>query len=512
MATNQSDPAGSQSFTDQLKSYSAPFWFANWMEMIERWAYYGVRLVLGLYIVKATNDGGLGFNHIEKANIYFWWAVIASFLPMFTGGLADRYGYKKAIAIAVSVKIVGYGLMATQHGYWGFFLGCMLLAAGTGLFKPGVQGLIAHSMSTRSAALGWGVFYELVNFGAWVGGKMATPLHDQFSWGAVFYFNTALVALNFLPLLMFKEPTNHRDAMETHEGSPFAEVTNIIVSSIANLMQPRLAAFILIFSGFWFSFNQLFDLMPNFIDDWTDVATLVGPAAIVGQFKLHDGGIAAEQILNLNSLLILLTMVPVAYLASKAKPLTAICIGIAAAIAGIVIAGFTMNAWFAIAGVLVFTVGEMLASPRTKDYMASTAPTEKKGLYLGYSEVPNGIGWAVGSLFAGNFYENHGDKVNFARQWLKAHGGMSDEAIKAVPKEKVMETLAAHTHTSVAQATKMLWDTYNPSAVWYWIAGVGSVSLIAMIIYNVIVTRIDRDREISSTVPAAHLKSPTGVN
>jgi dipeptide/tripeptide permease len=511
MAMNQPDNAGGMSFIDQIKGFSRPFWFANWMEMIERWAYYGVRLVLALYIVKAANEGGLEFTHIQKANIYFWWAVIASFLPMFTGGLADRYGYKKAIALAVSVKIVGYGLMATQHSYAGFFLGCMLLAAGTGLFKPGVQGLIAHSMSTRTAALGWGVFYELVNFGAWLGGLMSTPLRE-YSWGAVFYFNTALVALNFLPLLMFKEPTTHRDSMKIHQGSAISEVFEIIVSSIANLMQPRLATFILIFSGFWFSFNQLFDLLPNFIDDWTDVATLVGPESIVGHFKLTGGGIAAEQILNLNSLLILLTMIPVAYVASKAKPLTAICIGIAAAIAGICLAGFTMNAWFAIAGVVVFTVGEMLASPRTKDYMASTAPTEKKGLYLGYSEVPNGVGWAVGSLFAGNFYENHGDKINFARQWLTTKGGMTEAAVKAVPKEKVMATLAEHTHTSVAEATKMLWATYNPSAVWYWIAGVGAVSLVAMVIYNIIVTRIDRDRELSSTIPASPVKAPTSVN
>jgi hypothetical protein len=197
----------------------------------------------------------------------------------------------------------------------------------------------------------------------------------------------------------------------------------------------------------------------------------------------------------------------VGYLAGKFRPLSAICVGVGCAVIGICISGFTMGAWASIIGVMVFTVGEMLASPRTKDYMASSAPTEKKGLYLGYSEVPNGVGWAVGSMFAGNFYENHGDKVNFARQYLTEHG-MTAEAVKGIPKEKVMETLAGQLHMTVPQATKMLWDTYHPSAVWYYIAGVGAVSLVALVAYNVIVTNIDRKRELTATVPAVKSTSP----
>ena len=171
--------------------------------------------------------------------------------------------------------------------------------------------------------------------------------------------------------------------------------------------------------------------------------------------------------------------------------------------AGICIAGFTMGAWAAILGVVVFTMGEMLASPRTKDYMASSAPVEKKGLYLGYSEVPNGIGWAVGSLFAGNFYEHHGDKVNFARHWLETQGGLTHEAVAAIPKEKVMGTLAEHMHVTVQQATLNLWNLYNPSAVWVWIAGVGVVSLVLMLVYNTVVNRMDRDKPADPGLPLA---------
>lgn len=498
----------------QIKSYPREFWFANLMEMIERWAYYGVRLSLALYIVGAVNLGGLEFNHIQKGQIYLWWAIIASFLPMFTGGFADRYGYKKCIGAAIALKIVGYGLMATQTAYWPFFAGCMLLAAGTGLFKPGVQGLIAHSVTGRNASVGWGVFYELVNVGAWIAGLTVQPLKEATwgasaaqlatpgfaNWTAIFAFNTALVALNFLPLLMFKEPAIDRPAPYKTWGEGAAEVGRIFTSSITNLMQPRLAAFVLIFAGFWFSFHQLFDLLPNFIDDWTSAANTPGMYVVQ-----KDGSVNSAEILNLNSFLIMLFMVPVAYVASRATPLVAICIGIFASIVGIMLAGSTQSGYFVVAGVVVFTLGEMLSSPRTKDYMGTIAPPDKKALYMGYGEVPSGLGWALGSLFAGNFYEHHGDKVNFARHWLETNGGMTAEAVKAIPKEKVMETLAAKMNVTIPQATEALWNLHHPEQIWYWIAGVGVVSLVAMVAYTYTLRALDKDKdgELRQVIPAA---------
>ncbi|MEB3223082.1 MAG: MFS transporter [Candidatus Sericytochromatia bacterium] len=487
----------SSSLWAQVRDYPQAFWFANFMEFIERWAYYGVRLTLALYIVGATALGGLEFTHIQKGNIYLWWAVIASFLPMFTGGFADRFGYKKTIGVAIALKIVGYLLMATQREYWPFFAGCMMLAAGTGLFKPGVQGLIAHSVSGKNASVGWGIFYELVNVGAFIAGFTVDPLKAWGGWTAIFAFNTALVALNFLPLLMFKEPDVNRPAPYQHASEVVAEMARIFVVSLRDILQPRLLAFIVIFSGFWFSFHQLFDLLPNFIDDWTTAASTPGI------FQTRDGGVDSAQILNLNSGLIMVFMIPVAWIASRAKPLVAICIGIFASIVGILLAGASQLGTAVIAGVTVFTLGEMLSSPRTKDYMGTIAPPDKRALFMGYGEVPSGLGWALGSVFAGNFYEHHGDKVNFARAWLEKDGGMTAEAVKAIPKQDVMTTLATKANMTVPQATEMLWRLNHPETIWYWIAGVGVVSLVAMVGYTWFIGAMDRKAEMQAVVPGA---------
>lgn len=482
-------------FFEQVRSYSKPYWYAVGMEMIERWAYYGVRAVLALYIVGAVNLGGLGFNHIQKGNIYLWWAIIASFLPMFTGGLADRYGYKRMVALAVGVKVVGYGLMATQTEYWSFFAGCMLLAAGTGLFKPGVQGLIAHSVTPKTASLGWGIFYEMVNLGAFVGIFLAPHLRGV-SWDAIFYVNTVLVALNFLPLLMFKEPDVARPPKHASVGAALAEMGGIFKASLKDLFQPRLFAFVAIFAGFWFSYHQLFDLLPNFIEDWV---TLESTPAIF----TANGAVAPESLINLNSFLILVLMIPVAFIASKFNALRAICFGIFVSIVGLLAAGYTQSGTAVAVGIAIFTFGEMLASPRTKDYMTAVAPREKLGAYLGYSEVPSGLGWALGSIVAGGLYEHQGDKTNFARALLQEKG-VSAEAVAAIPKEKVMESLAEKLGVSVPEATRVLWNLHSPQNVWWIFAGVGLASLVGLVVYDQVMRRLAaREQALVATVPSA---------
>jgi len=110
------------------------------MEMWERLAYYGMRVVVPIYIAQADEPGGLHFTQMEKGSIYAWWFIFQSVLPTFTGGFADRYGYKKTIFWAITLKVIGYVLMATQRSYEGFFIGTMILATGTAIFKPGIQG------------------------------------------------------------------------------------------------------------------------------------------------------------------------------------------------------------------------------------------------------------------------------------------------------------------------------------------------------------------------------------
>jgi POT family proton-dependent oligopeptide transporter len=110
----------------------------------ERLAYYGVRLVIPIYIASSEDPGGLHFTNADKGTILMVWALVQTLLPMVTGGYADRYGRKLTIGVSIAIKICGYLLMATQRSYAGFMIGCIVLATGTAVFKPGVWGTLSR--------------------------------------------------------------------------------------------------------------------------------------------------------------------------------------------------------------------------------------------------------------------------------------------------------------------------------------------------------------------------------
>ena len=97
--------------TKVLKTFTRPYWIANTMELFERWAYYGVFAVLALYLTGSQETGALGFTQIQKSNIMGIVTAILYFLPILTGAIADKFGYKRVLLIAYSILIVGYLLM-----------------------------------------------------------------------------------------------------------------------------------------------------------------------------------------------------------------------------------------------------------------------------------------------------------------------------------------------------------------------------------------------------------------
>src|SRR5262245_36500917 len=115
---------------ETLKTFPRSFWMGCVMEMWERLAYYGTRMVLPIYMCQADEPGGLHFSQAQKGTIYAVWALVASGIPMVSGGYADRYGYKRMIAISATINIMAFTLMANMRTYAGFFAACLLLALG----------------------------------------------------------------------------------------------------------------------------------------------------------------------------------------------------------------------------------------------------------------------------------------------------------------------------------------------------------------------------------------------
>ncbi len=503
------DDQSTLGFVDQFRSLSFTYWVANAMEMLERLAYYGLRTVLPVYMVLAVEEGGPQFDHIQKAAIYFWWAAVQSFVPIVSGGFADSLGYKKTVGLSIGVKVAGYVVMAyaielaalvtggASAGVPGhpavlamFTVGALLLALGTAVFKPGLQGIIATQIKKENSSLAWALFYQLVNLGAFLGPPLAGVMRLM-DWKYVFLSCAGIVALNYLLFFTFAEPDKPEGARTGRE--PFLTT---LIQSAEGILEPRLMAFLAIFSGFWAMFYQLFDLLPNFITDWVDSSDLYAAVAapvmgLFGSTPPEDwaGMVPQEHMINLNAGMIMVMAFAVGFATGKLRSMQAMIVGILVSAIGIYSLGLSTTGFWILGSIVLFSLGEMMASPTKMRYFSSIAPPGKQALYLGYVNATTGIGWSLGSLIAGSMYEEGGDKVVLARRYLVEEQGMDASAVEALAKTDVLPTLADRLGQSTEAVRELLYTTYEPQHIWTWFTVIGVVSMVGLLAFDIITRR-----------------------
>lgn len=484
-------------------SFGPAFWVLNSIEMFERLAYFGVRVVVPIYIMQADEPGGLHLTAAHKGTIYAWWFIFQSILPMFTGGFADRYGFKRTMAVSIVMNMIGYVLMAFMRDYWSFFAAVMVLATGTAFFKPSIQGSIAQNLTKANSSVGWGIFYWVVNIGGIVGPFVSALIFPPDAsergyahWRLLFLCSAGFTACNLLLLLCFKDVPSGADKT----GNPLT----VFVRTIVNIFEPRLITWLLIMSGFWLMMYQLWDLHPNFIVDWVDSSGLAAaiswlPTGAYNTLVEHTprgDQIKQQMLLNLNAGFIVCFMIVMSWLVRNMRTLSAMLIGMTVATGGILVAGLTSSGWILALGIIFFSIGEMLTGPKKNEYLGLIAPPGKKGLYLGYVNIPVGVGGYIGSHMAGYLYGHYGEKAVLALRCIAEtmperlaapwDGRVASlEAAVGLKRTEAFTQLMEWSGLDAVAATRLLWDTYNPQyAVWVPFAAVGVVATIALAIFG----------------------------
>jgi predicted MFS family arabinose efflux permease len=244
-------------------------------------------------------------------------------------------------------------------------------------------------------------------------------------------------------------------------------------------------------------FYQLYDLLPNFIEDWVDSSS-VYRAFFVPLFAVFGstppagwkGNVPQEMMINLNAGMIMLLVSGVGYVAGRLRSMQNMILGIIVSAVGILMLN-TRDGWVLLLGIAVFSIGEMFASPTKMRYVADMATPDKKALYLGYVNATVGIGWTIGSWIAGGIYEETGDKVALGRRYLVDEVGLSAEAVSAIPKTEVLPRLESELHLNAAGISDVLWSwqDQSPATVWWTFAMIGLVSMVGMIIFDQITRR-----------------------
>jgi len=464
-----------------FSKFPRTFWSANVIELFERWAWYGFFMLFANYLTGSSDMGGLEFSQSQKGLIMGVGTGILYFLPVLTGAIADRYGYKRVLFIAFCVYMSAFILLPLFDTFTGVFLMYLYLALGAALFKPVISATIAKTTTDETASIGFGIFYMMVNIGAFVG-PMVTLLFKSSS-HLIFYISAGIIALNFILLFFYKEPG--REANRTDET--IWQTFGGIFRNMASIVKDRkFLLFLLIISGFWTMYHQLFFTLPVFIAQWVNTSVLynffsVHIPFISANYSPAEGVIDAEFVTNFDALYIILLQIVVSGFVMRMKPLRSMMSGFLVCTIGMALTIMSQNVLFTMVAILIFALGEMAGSPKITEYIGRIAPEDKKALYMGYSFIPVCIGNFFAGYISGNVYQQMSDKVMFVQQFAAEKGLQIADGLST---NAYFEEVARQTNLSPQELTNLLWDTYNPSRLWMVFLAIGLFATLALFVYD----------------------------
>ncbi len=421
------------------------FWTANLVELCERAAYYAVFITITIYLSDVV-----GFDDIDAAWLSGFYAAGVYFLPPFTGALADKIGFRKAMLLAFGLLTIGYFILGAMPFKATVVPGIVILMFGGSFIKGLITGTVAKTSASNQRARAFSIFYGIVNVGSFSGKSFAYPLRMNLGLESINYFSAAMTLLAVILVYFFFKNIN-----ADGEGKSIKEAWQGLVRIV---MKPRLVVLILIVSGFWMIQQQMYATMPKY------VLRAVGKAA------------SPEWIANVNPAIVVTFVLLISQLMKRAKAITSMNIGMllmpfsafcmassplleakfgtsVSLLFGITAHPITI---MLIAGIIIQGLAECFISPRYLEFFSHQAPKGEEGLYLGFGHLHSFVANILGFGLSGYLLT------------------------KYCPDPKTLspeQLVHAYDHANV---------------IWYYFAVIGSISAIALFVYAKVVARMDK--------------------
>ncbi len=384
--------------SETRSSFPPVFWVANLIEVMERFAYYGIYFGFGIYMKS------LGFSPDQLGWVQFIFLLLSYTIPVISGTFADRFGFKKTLLVAYMAYLPAILLLIFNKTFSGIALTMLTIGFAAGIFKPLIAGTVRAVTDKSNKTLGFGIFYAMVNVGGSFGPIVAGKLR-AISWDHAFYTAAGMIVLMFLVTVFFyKEPPRQI------EGLTLKQKFRDLRTALSDL---KFTSFLIVLGVMWWvPFWAFFNLCALYVDSNVDTAQLyldirsVLGSGIAG-FLSHvdeDGTrrVLGESISNTGYIIVLLQVL-VSKTIEKWRALPTFMSGLGLSAAGFVILGYARMsvASMIFVGIFFFALGEMMASPRIQEYITWIAPKEKAGLYMGANFLATAIGAFSGPIYTG---------------------------------------------------------------------------------------------------------------
>jgi proton-dependent oligopeptide transporter, POT family len=472
-------------FISVIKKYNTTFWASNVIELFERWAWYGFYMAFALYLVNSKDTGALGLSQAQKGIIMGTGSMLLYLLPVITGAIGDKIGYKKILYLAFALYISGFYMIKTFDTFGWMFFAFVWTCVGGAFFKPIISAMIARNTTDETSSIGFGIFYMMVNIGGFIGPFFA-GIFMQKSWDYVFYMSMITVGVNYvITFFFFSEPK----IIKNDNNSLVRNIANAFVSIGIALKNWKFVLFLLIMVLFWTAFNQLYYSFPVFIEQWVDTSVLydgiykVWPW-LAKSIGTESGTITTVTLTSMDSFFIILFQLIVSAFVMRFKPLAAMMGGILVLAGGLGLMFSSQSGWLILLGILVFALGEMASSPKFTEYVGRIAPADQKALYMGTSFLPIAAGHQLAGWLSGDVYEKIADKIYLIQLEVAKRGISIPEISEEFTKNDYVQMASQKLGMDAGQLNQFLWSSYHPSNIWMVYASVAVSAVVLLWLYD----------------------------
>ena len=359
------------------------YWVANTLELFERFAFYGTKAVLTVYLAIKV---GLGAQAAGSLAGLFSGLIFS--LPIVAGVFVDHFGFRKSLMVCFAIFCVGYfsigvaGLAFGQSivavvGKVPYVTSVIILTAiGGSLIKPCIVGTVALTTTPDAKSLGYSIYYTLVNIGGALGPILALQVRENLGIEYVLIMSSATsLFLCAGAYFFYREPA----AETVGPKRTFAGVFRDMMLVFRNF---RFMSFLVIFSGFYVMFWQIFYSLPFYT-----------------QRVLHFERF--ELLETVDAWGIIFLSVPLSALVKRWSPIAGMSAGFLVASTSWLVIASHASVSAAVVAMVLFAVGEASQAPRFYEYVGDLAPREQLGTFMGFAFLPVAIGSFVAGPLSG---------------------------------------------------------------------------------------------------------------
>lgn len=429
------------------------FWTGNAAELCERAAYYGTFIALRTYLIRVV-----GLDDVQAgvvAGLFGGWIYL---VPFFTGALADRMGFRKALMLAFALLTVGYGSLGVFHTLGPVIAGLALIVLGGAFVKPVITGTVAKSSDSFNRARAFSIFYMVVNIGSFTGKTIVAPMRIQMGVETVPYFSAGASLFALLLVALIYRPPDDSEAQPKN----LRETLQGMWMAMSNL---RFLALILITAGFWSIQGQLYASMPDYV------------------LRMAGETYKPEWYANVNPLVVVLFVVAITQMVRTWKPQNSMLV----AMGLIPLSSLAMasSSWFhgnveilglslhpitlmMVIGIAIQGLAECFLSPKWLEFASKQAPRGREGVFLGFAHMNTFFAWIFGFIFSGYLLRAFCPEPTTLPPALQAQHALALAGQAPMP--------AAYEHANY---------------LWYAYAGIGVLSFLALTVFIVVTNRLD---------------------